>query len=87
MKKTPTRARNKTTRPAVRAAKKKRASADPQRERKLPTSIALTPSTIDELRSRAAEQGIPYQVFMRSLVIEGLSRLEGTKRGRSHRNS
>lgn len=46
-----------------------------KRDRKQPTSIALDPATIRELRHRALERGIPYQVLMRMLIVEGLRNL------------
>jgi predicted DNA binding CopG/RHH family protein len=44
------------------------------RQKKQPTSIALDPSTIDELKHMAEKKGIPYQVLMRSFILEGIER-------------
>lgn len=43
-------------------------------KRKMPTSIALDIETIEELRKLAEKKGIPYQVLMRSFIIEGIER-------------
>ena len=40
--------------------------------RKKPTSVALDESTIADLRAVSAHKGIPYQVLMRSYILEGL---------------
>ncbi len=45
-------------------------------KRKMPTSLTLPPEVVDELKAIAEKKGIPYQVLMRSLVIEGLARLK-----------
>lgn len=39
---------------------------------KRPTSVALEPETIEQLKTIAAEKGIPYQVLMRSYILRGL---------------
>ncbi len=44
--------------------------------RKMPTSISLPPDIVEELKKIAAKKGIPYQVLMRSFIIEGLQRLK-----------
>jgi predicted DNA binding CopG/RHH family protein len=44
--------------------------------RKMPTSISLPPDIVEELKKIAAKKGIPYQVLMRSFIIEGLERLK-----------
>ena len=43
--------------------------------RKRPTSVALDDSTIEELKKIADKQGIPYQVLIRVLILNGLERL------------
>jgi predicted DNA binding CopG/RHH family protein len=58
-------------RPKIRAAQKK-ASAP----RKQPTSIALDPELIAELKAEAKARGVPYQVFMRMFIMEGFKRLK-----------
>ena len=51
------------------------------RERRLyPTSVALDEQTTRKLKEVAEEKGIPYQVLMRSFILEGLRRLEEDKK-------
>ena len=45
-------------------------------ERKRPTSVALDDATISELKKVAEKQGIPYQVFIRVFILDGLERLK-----------
>jgi predicted DNA binding CopG/RHH family protein len=40
--------------------------------KKKPTSIALNEETIADLKKLAEIRGIPYQVLMRSYILEGL---------------
>ncbi len=47
-----------------------------KKARKTPTSVALDPKTIAQLRREAVARGIPYQVLMRMLIVEGLGRLK-----------
>lgn len=42
------------------------------RVKKKPTSVALDEETITDLKKIAEKRGIPYQVLMRSYIIEGL---------------
>jgi hypothetical protein len=44
--------------------------------RKMPTSISLPPEIVEELKRIATKKGIPYQVLMRSFIMEGLQRLK-----------
>ena len=44
--------------------------------RKRPTSVALDEKTIEELKLVAEKQGIPYQVLIRVLILDGLERLK-----------
>ncbi len=44
--------------------------------RKQPTSVALSPDVILELKREAEERGLPYQVLMRMLIVDGLKRLK-----------
>jgi predicted DNA binding CopG/RHH family protein len=44
--------------------------------RKKPTSVALDEKTILELKSLAEKQGIPYQVLIRVLILDGLERIK-----------
>ncbi len=48
------------------------AAREEMRARKKPTSVALDEATIIQLKAIAEERGIPYQVLMRSYIIEGL---------------
>lgn len=45
-------------------------------KRKMPTSLTLPPEVVDELKAIAEKKGIPYQVLMRSFIMEGLERLK-----------
>jgi predicted DNA binding CopG/RHH family protein len=45
--------------------------------KKKPTSVALDEKTIQELKSLAEKQGIPYQVLIRVFILDGLERLKG----------
>ncbi len=40
--------------------------------KKKPTSVALDETTIQDLKALAQIKGIPYQVLMRSYILEGL---------------
>ncbi len=44
--------------------------------RKMPTSVSLPPEVVEELKNIANQKGIPYQVLMRSFIIEGLEKLK-----------
>ena len=55
----------------IRAAAKRAAEA-----RKRPTSVALDPQLIDDLKVEARNRGVPYQVLMRMFIIEGFRRLK-----------
>ena len=44
--------------------------------RKKPTSVALDEKTIAELKAVAEKQGIPYQVLIRVLILNGLERIK-----------
>jgi len=46
--------------------------------KKKPTSIALEEETIEELKELASTKGIPYQVLMRSFILEGLKKSKKT---------
>lgn len=43
--------------------------------REILTSVSLPPEVVEELKL-IAEKGIPYQVLMRSFIIEGLEKLK-----------
>ena len=55
----------------IRAAMK-RATAS----RKKPTSVALDPQLVTELKAEARARGVPYQVLMRMFIVEGFKRLK-----------
>ncbi len=44
--------------------------------RKQPTSVALSADVILQLKHEAQERGLPYQVLMRMLIVDGLKRLK-----------
>ena len=44
--------------------------------RKMPTSISLPPEIVEDLKIMAEKKGIPYQVLMRSFIIEGLEKMK-----------
>ncbi len=44
--------------------------------RKKPTSVALDEKTIQELKGIADKQGIPYQVLVRVLILNGIDRIK-----------
>jgi predicted DNA binding CopG/RHH family protein len=55
----------------IKAAMKKTRSA-----RKRPTSVALDPELVEELKAEASARGVPYQVLMRMFIVEGFTRLK-----------
>ena len=55
---------------------KKSKEAQTKIRRKMPTSITLSPEVVDELKEFAKKKGIPYQVLMRSFIMEGLEKLK-----------
>ncbi len=44
--------------------------------RKQPTSVALDPQLVAELKAEAGARGVPYQVLMRMFIVEGFKRLK-----------
>ncbi len=44
--------------------------------RKKPTSVALDPQLVAELKAEARSRGVPYQVLMRMFIVEGFRRLK-----------
>jgi hypothetical protein len=63
---------------AIKAAAKR---AGPSR--KQPTSVALDPQLVEDLKAEANARGVPYQVLMRMFIVEGFTRLK--RAGRSGR--
>jgi predicted DNA binding CopG/RHH family protein len=55
----------------IKAAMKRR-----KESRKQPTSVALDPELILELKAEAKARGVPYQVLMRMFIIDGFKRLK-----------
>ncbi len=55
---------------------KKSKAAQAKIRRKMPTSVTLPPEVVEELKKMAEKKGIPYQVLMRSFIIEGLENLK-----------
>lgn len=55
----------------IKAAMKRR-----KESRKQPTSVALDPELILELKAEAKVRGVPYQVLMRMFIIDGFKRLK-----------
>lgn len=57
--------------------KKVRAAAQRlKKARKQPTSVALEPAVIRQLKQEAKSRGLPYQVLMRMLIVEGLKEIK-----------
>lgn len=51
-------------------------AASRAKAKKLPTSVALDPEVVRELRAEAAKRDVPYQVLMRMLIVQGLNKLK-----------
>lgn len=49
-----------------------------RKARKRPTSVALDPAVIRQLKQEAESRGLPYQVLMRMLIVDGLKRMKKT---------
>ena len=54
----------------------KKVRAELGEPRKVPTSVALDPRFVAELKKEATARGIPYQILMRMFIIEGFQRLK-----------
>ncbi len=52
------------------------AAARRKKPRKQPTSVALEPAVIQRLKHEAEARGLPYQVLMRMLIVDGLKRMK-----------
>jgi predicted DNA binding CopG/RHH family protein len=49
--------------------------------KKVPTSIALDPRFIAELKKEALARGVPYQILMRMFIVEGFQRMKKASSG------
>jgi predicted DNA binding CopG/RHH family protein len=58
------------------AARIKAAAQRAKASRKRPTSVALDPQLITELKAEAEARGVPYQVLMRMFIVDGFKRLK-----------
>ncbi len=56
----------------------KKARAEAGEPKKVPTSVALDPRFVEDLKKEAKTRGIPYQILMRMFIIEGFQRLKKT---------
>ncbi len=53
----------------------KKTRAQQGEPKKVPTSVALDPRFVAELKKEAQARGIPYQILMRMFIIEGFHRM------------
>lgn len=44
--------------------------------RKQPTSVALDPRLIEEIKAEAKARGVPHQILMRMFILDGFKRLK-----------
>lgn len=42
--------------------------------RKVPTSVALDPELVTEIKEAAEDKGLPYQVLLRMFIIDGFKK-------------
>ena len=56
----------------------KKARSEVGEPKKVPTSVALDPRFVQDLKKEAKNRGIPYQILMRMFIIEGFQRLKKT---------
>jgi predicted DNA binding CopG/RHH family protein len=54
----------------------KKVRAEVGEPRKVPTSVALDPRFVLELKKEARSRGIPYQILMRMFIVDGFQRLK-----------
>ncbi len=54
----------------------KKARAESGEPKKVPTSVALDPRFVADLKKEAEARGVPYQILMRMFIIEGFQRLK-----------
>lgn len=53
-------------------------AARTQIKRKMPTSVSLPEEVVNDLKKIAEEKGIPYQVLMRSFILDGLKKIKAS---------
>ena len=44
--------------------------------KKVPTSIALDPRFVADLKKEAKSRGVPYQILMRMFIVDGFQRMK-----------
>lgn len=44
--------------------------------KKVPTSVALDPGFVADLKKEAAKRGVPYQILMRMFIMDGFQRMK-----------
>lgn len=54
----------------------KKVRAEIGEPKKVPTSVALDPRFVADLKGAARARGIPYQILMRMFIIEGFQRMK-----------
>lgn len=54
----------------------KKARAEVGEHKKVPTSVALDPRFVLELKKEAQSRGIPYQILMRMFIVDGFQRMK-----------
>lgn len=54
----------------------KKVRAEVGEPKKVPTSVALDPRFVSDLKKEAKARGIPYQVLMRMFIVEGFTRMK-----------
>ena len=59
----------------------KKARAELGEPKKVPTSVALDPRFVADLKKEAAKRGVPYQILMRMFIMEGFERMKRQKTG------
>jgi predicted DNA binding CopG/RHH family protein len=58
----------------VREGNKK--ARDAAQSRKIPTSVALPPQLVEDLKFVAGQKGVPYQVLMRMFIVDGFKKFK-----------
>lgn len=54
----------------------KKVRAEIGEPKKVPTSVALDPRFIAELKKEAEIRGVPYQILMRMFIMDGFRRMK-----------